>query len=90
MRRDHIYSALSGLLQLLERLLRAWPFVLIGLHLLLPFGVHMRWEYSFVGSYSNKIYTRCDYIGSRGILEDVRHLTPDCPFFVILDSREFR
>ena len=90
MRKDTAYSALSGTFRFISGVLRAWPLVLIGLHIILPFGVHMRWEYSYVGTYTNKIYTRCDYIGSRGVLEDVPHLTPDCPFFVILDTREFK
>lgn len=84
------FSILSGLLRLIAGALRAWPVVLIIVHFVSPVGLHMRWEYRYIGPYSDKTYTHCDYIGSRGVLYHVPHLPPDCPLFVILDSREFR
>lgn len=85
-----LYSILSGSFKLFAGLLKAWPITLIAIHFLSPIGVHMRWEYEYVGHYSNKTFLRCDYIGSRGVLEAVPHLPPDCPFFTILDSREWK
>ncbi len=85
-----LFSMLSVFFRFIGGALRAWPITLIAIHFLLPFGVHMRWQYEYVGHYSNKHFVRCDYIGSRGVLEAVTHLPPDCPFFTILDSREWK
>ena len=84
-----VYFILGGLFRLFGALLRKWPLFVILLICVSPVGPHVRWEYQYVGSYSNKTYIRCDYMGSRGLLEDVPHLPPDCPFIVILDSRRW-
>lgn len=53
-----------------------------------PVGPHVRWEYSYVEGFSDRVYTHCVYLGSRGKIVPA-HLTPDCPVFVILDSRDW-
>ena len=85
-----ILNMVSGVFKLTSVLLRYWLLIVLAAIALSPIGPHLRWQYQYLGPYSNKTFIRCDYIGSRGVVEDVPHLTPDCPFFVILDSREYR
>ncbi len=78
-----VFKALSGGF-------RYWLIILVIASLVNPVGPHLRWSYSYIGHYSDKTYVRCDYVGSRGILEDVPHLPPKCPMVVILDTRRWQ
>ena len=84
-----ILNMVSGLFHFVSALLRRWQLVLIVGVAISPIGPHIRWQYTYTGSYSHKTYMSCDYMGSRGLIIGVPHAPPNCPFILILDTREY-
>ena len=79
-------SRLGAVSKALGWLVSKLPLIALVAIIISPVGPHMRWQYRYVDGYSDRVYTHCIYIGARGqVVAD--HLTPYCPFFVILDSR---
>lgn len=76
------------LLRALSGLLRYWKPLLLILLILSPVGPHVRWTQSYTGSPENPRFTRCDYLGSRGII--ATSFAPNCPLLTWLDAREAR
>ena len=87
-RRQPTGSGAKASLSLLEGLIRLVPLLAVIGIAVSPVGPHIRWEYRYVDGYSPKIYISCTYLGARGRIVP-EHLTPECPFLVILDSRDW-
>lgn len=85
----HLEPAGRTGVSILEALIRRLPLIALVAIALSPVEPHIRWEYRYVDGYSPKIYTSCTYLGSRGRVVP-HNPTPDCPFLVILDSRDWR
>ena len=64
-----------------------WLLFSIAALVLSPIGPHLRWVYSYTGSYDRPVYLSCTYLGSRGLITP--EVAPRCPLIAILDSRDW-
>ena len=85
---DYRKDSSGKLLRIIGALLERWPLLLVVAFIVSPVGPHMRLKYTYYGSFESKVYKRCWYLGSRGVIEPLG-LTPNCPVFVVLDAREW-
>lgn len=80
-------SLFSLIARSLGLILSYWKAVLFLAFILSPIGPHLRWSYEYREIYGQRVYLRCHYLGSRGLITP--DLAPDCPLFAILDAREW-
>ena len=78
---------LAALLRGLSALMSYWKPLLVILVLLSPVGPHIRWNHSYTGSPEHPRFTRCVYLGARGLITPP--LTPSCPLIAWLDARKW-
>ncbi|WP_316364644.1 hypothetical protein [Candidatus Thiodiazotropha sp. CDECU1] len=73
---------IRGIAGLLER----WPLLLLAVVIVSPVGPHLRWEYSYREIGQHRIYLKCEYFGTRGVVAYRRG--SECPLLVLIDLRE--
>ncbi len=84
-RKRSVLGALSLSAHALSMMLSyGWVVLLVAL-LASPIGLHVRVSYTYYGPISDKSFTSCAYLGSRGIVHP--DLAPDCPLIAVLDAR---
>ena len=85
-RNDFSITAIAA--RVIGALLDRWPLVLIILFFVSPVGPHLRFEYTYRGSYDHRNFVSCTYLGSRGFVTP--SYMADCPVLAWLDSRGSR
>lgn len=76
-----IGMALRGLVSLL----RLWPLAALAVLVISPIGPHLLWTYTYQDVYGVRIYTGCQYFGSRGLTDYMKG--DDCPLVTIINRR---
>lgn len=64
-------------------MMRLAPLILLIACFLAPVAPHLRWQYSYVGSYRYKRIVSCDYVGLRGFV----HVEGNCPLVAFVPYR---
>ncbi len=83
------WSLLALALRMVVHLLNHWPLLLIAAFLILPFGPHLRIQYTYIERAGGaRSMIECHYLGSRGMVST--SFGDDCPFFAIIDTRKHR
>ncbi len=80
------YGILGWGFKQLSGLFRYWLLFLVVAFFLSPVGPHLRWEYQYRDLLGRRHYVSCTYLGSRGFV--FANGTGNCPFIIILDSRQ--
>jgi len=81
-------GVLAAAARLLGALVDRWPLAVLALLLLSPEGPHLRWAYQYRDVYSERAYTRCTYLGSRGFVTPVHD--GNCPVIIWINARDYK
>ena len=66
----------------LSRLLPLLPFAAVAVIFLLPSTPHVRVSYTYTGTYSDRYYVTCHYLGINGFVQQV--FGSDCPIVAFM------
>ena len=75
-------SFIRGIAGIISR----WPLILLTAVLVSPIGPHLRWQYTYHNFGSSRLYTDCEYLGSRGFVH-FRDREGSCPIIAVIDRR---
>lgn len=91
MRKNTLFN-LSRISFKISRLLKKPGLILIVAFFASPIGPHLLVIYEWTGptpkAFGDRRFTKCTYLGSRGFVD--APLTPNCPWFAFLDTRELK